>query len=149
VEVKGVAEHHLVAEPGDLGRREPPHRGLGGERDERRRGDRAVGGRDRPGPRVAVTRLEREREPLGSSSHPASLAGEEIPVLGPTELATFKARFDRSQDWVDIQAMIAAERLDLREVREALSALVGAGDQRFDRLEDVARRAVEEPQQGD
>ncbi len=30
--------------------------------------------------------------------------GEWIPVLGPTELAAFKATFDRTRDWADIRS---------------------------------------------
>lgn len=31
-----------------------------------------------------------------------------MPVLGPTELATFKAMSDRTRDWADIEAMLVA-----------------------------------------
>lgn len=61
-------------------------------------------------------------------------AGAEIPVLGPVELATFKAVFDRTKDWADIEAMIAAETLDVDEVRVHLVGLVGADNPRLDRL---------------
>lgn len=67
--------------------------------------------------------------------------GIEIPILGPVELAAFKTMFDRTQDWADIEAMIAAGTLDLDEVRETLHGLVGAKDFRFERLEEAARRA--------
>ncbi len=45
-QVVGVAEDQLVAEPGDLGRLQPPHRPLRRQRDEGRRLDRPVGGVD-------------------------------------------------------------------------------------------------------
>lgn len=61
--------------------------------------------------------------------------GIEIPVLGPIELATFKAMFDRTRDWADIEAMLGAETLDVAAVREQLTELVGPGDERLDRLE--------------
>lgn len=41
-----------------------------------------------------------------------AFAGTQIPVLGPVELATFKAWFDRASDWADIEAMLAAGTLD-------------------------------------
>ena len=44
-------------------------------------------------------------------------AGREIPVLGPVELAVFKAMFDRTRDWADIEAMLVAETLDVDAVR--------------------------------
>ena len=65
----------------------------------------------------------------------------EIPILGPVELATFKAMFDRTRDWADIEAMIAAETLDVDAVRENLVGLVGADDGRLDRLAESVDRA--------
>lgn len=52
-------------------------------------------------------------------------AGTRIPVLGPAELAVFKVRYDRTRDWADIEAMIAAGTLDLNAVREALAGWPG------------------------
>jgi hypothetical protein len=66
--------------------------------------------------------------------------GEAIPVLGPVELAVFKAMFDRTRDWADIEAMLAAGTLDADALRECLVELVGAGDQRLDRLDETLRR---------
>jgi hypothetical protein len=66
---------------------------------------------------------------------------EEIPVLGPVELAVFKAMFDRTRDWADIEAMLAAGNLDVDAVRDRLAGLVGAGDERVARLEDALRRS--------
>jgi hypothetical protein len=71
--------------------------------------------------------------------------GERIPVLGPVELAVFKAMFDRPQDWVDIEAMIIAEALDLEAVRDTLKTLIGEKDQRFGHLERAVREAEKEP----
>lgn len=68
-------------------------------------------------------------------------AGGHIPVLGPVELATLKAMFDRTRDWADIEAMIAAGTLDLDAVRQALESMVGGDDRRFARLEEANRRA--------
>jgi hypothetical protein len=68
-------------------------------------------------------------------------AGTKIPVLGPVELAVFKAMFDRTRDWADIEAMIAADTLDLEAVRSTLRTLVETDDPRFARLDDAAGRA--------
>lgn len=68
-------------------------------------------------------------------------SGSEIPVLGPVELATFKAMGDRTRDWADIEAMLVAETLDLDAVREQLGRLVEADDPRFERLGEAVRRA--------
>lgn len=67
--------------------------------------------------------------------------GTEIPVLGPVELAVFKAMFDRTKDWADIEAMIAAKTLDVDALREALQSMLGLQDPRIDRLDDAERRA--------
>jgi hypothetical protein len=61
-------------------------------------------------------------------------SGEQIPVLGPVELAVFKAMFDRTRDWADIEAMIAAGTLDLDALRLALAAMLPVSDERFARL---------------
>ena len=67
-------------------------------------------------------------------------SGTKIPVLGPTELATFKAMFDRTRDWADIEAMVAAGTLDVVAVRETLAEMVEADDPRFGRLDEAVAR---------
>jgi len=68
-------------------------------------------------------------------------AGAEIPVLGPVDLAVFKAMFDRTRDWADIEAMLAARTLDADAVREALGEMLEPGDPRFARLREAERLA--------
>ena len=70
--------------------------------------------------------------------------GEEIPVLGPVELAVFKAMFDRTRDWADIEAMLGAGNLDVDALRERLGGLLGAGDERLARLEEALRRSTQD-----
>jgi hypothetical protein len=65
----------------------------------------------------------------------------QIPILGPVELTVFKAMFDRTRDWADIEAMLAAEQLDLDAVRETLQTMLAADDHRFARLDEALRRA--------
>jgi len=65
-----------------------------------------------------------------------------IPVLGPVELAVFKAMFDRTKDWADIETMIAAQRVDLDAVREALREMLGDEDPRFAKLDEAERLAA-------
>ena len=67
--------------------------------------------------------------------------GEMIPVLGPVELAVFKAMFDRLRDWGDLEEMAKANMLDFNAVRDTLVEMVGPDDQRLLRLDEVARRA--------
>jgi hypothetical protein len=71
-------------------------------------------------------------------------AGTQIPVLDPVELAVFKAMFDRTRDWADIEAMLVAGTLDLDVVGEALRTMLDPDDARFDRLEEALRRASAE-----
>jgi hypothetical protein len=66
--------------------------------------------------------------------------GEQIPVLGPVELAVFKALFDRTRDWADIEAMLIAGNLDFDAVRDHLVGLIGKEDKRVARLEEALRR---------
>jgi hypothetical protein len=68
-------------------------------------------------------------------------AGAKIPVLGPVEIAVFKAMFERTQDWADIEAMLAAGTLDLDAVRAALAPMLADDDPRFARLDEAERRA--------
>jgi hypothetical protein len=70
-----------------------------------------------------------------------AFARAQIPVLGPEELAVFKAMFDRTRDWADIEAMLAAESLDLDAVRETLQTMFAPDDHRFARLGEALRRA--------
>ena len=72
-------------------------------------------------------------------------AGKRIPVLGPVELAIFKVMFDRTRDWADIEAMLAAGTFDLDATRAGLRTLLDAGDHRFARLDDAVRRAAVVP----
>jgi hypothetical protein len=70
-------------------------------------------------------------------------AGKRIPILGPIELAVFKVMFDRTRDWADIEAMLAAGTLDLDAARSMLQPLLDADDHRFARLDEAVRRAAE------
>ena len=70
-------------------------------------------------------------------------AGASIPVLGPVELAVFKAMFDRTRDWADLEAMVAAGTLDVDSVAASLREMLGKDEARLSRLEDAVRRARE------
>jgi hypothetical protein len=51
-----------------------------------------------------------------------------IPVLGCAALVVFKALFNRTKDWADIEAMVEVGAVDIAEVRAALERLVGRDD---------------------
>ncbi len=67
--------------------------------------------------------------------------GTQIPILGPVELALFKALFDRTRDWADIEAMIESRRLDPDVLRDQLRGLIGEDDPRYVRISDAEIRA--------
>lgn len=66
--------------------------------------------------------------------------GEQIPILGPVELAVFKVMFDRTRDWADVEAMLAAGTVDVAAVRRELDRLVEPDDGRLRRLDRLAAR---------
>lgn len=49
-----------------------------------------------------------------------------IPVLGCGGLAVFKALFDRTKDWADIEAMVEAGAIDTADALSWVTRLVGA-----------------------
>ncbi len=71
-------------------------------------------------------------------------AGEHIPILGPIELVVFKAMFDRTKDWADIEAVVAAGELDVPATRAVLIELVGDEDRRIARFDESVRLGREQ-----
>jgi len=61
-------------------------------------------------------------------------AGQELPFLGCTDLAVFKAFFNRTRDWADLEDMAAAETLDRERVIAILGRYLDADDERLDWL---------------
>jgi hypothetical protein len=68
--------------------------------------------------------------------------GAQIPILGPIELAVFKAMFDRTRDWADIESMAEAGKLDVAAVRTVLTRMVGDDDPRFAKLNEAIAKGV-------
>ena len=60
--------------------------------------------------------------------------GGTIPILGATDLAVFKAFFNRTKDWADLEAMVDAGSLDLHQVIGWVVDLMGGDDERVARL---------------
>jgi hypothetical protein len=60
--------------------------------------------------------------------------GEDLPFLACSDLAVFKAFFDRTKDWADLEEMQAAGTLDLDLVTGVLVRHLGADDPRVARL---------------
>ncbi len=59
--------------------------------------------------------------------------GRRIKVLSAEDLAVFKALFDRSKDWADIEAMVQSAGVDLELAAQRLGGLLG-DDPRVARL---------------
>lgn len=64
-----------------------------------------------------------------------SFAGESLPFLSCHDLALFKAFFNRTKDWADLEAMHAAGTLDIARVRTTVAEYLGADDERVRRLD--------------
>lgn len=62
-------------------------------------------------------------------------AGTTIPIVSATDLTVFKALFDRTQDWADIENMLAHGRVDRAEARAWLVRLMGVDDPRIAKLD--------------
>jgi len=60
--------------------------------------------------------------------------GRTIPVLDCTGLAVFKAMFDRTKDWADIEAMAETRSLDFAEALRWLGEMAGPDSPRYQRL---------------
>jgi hypothetical protein len=62
------------------------------------------------------------------------LADRKLPFLGCSDLAIFKAFFNRRKDWADIEEMLRADRLDVPYVIGILSTYLGPNDARISEL---------------
>ena len=67
-------------------------------------------------------------------------AGRQMPFLACDDLAVFKAFFNRSKDWVDLEEMITAGALDIDRVVGVLDRYLGSNDERIDRLRSLRDR---------
>ncbi|HAP75305.1 MAG TPA: hypothetical protein DCR14_04415, partial [Acidimicrobiaceae bacterium] len=61
-------------------------------------------------------------------------AGHDIPFLSCTDLAVFKAFFNRTKDWADLEEMAAAGTLDRPRVVGVLAEYLGVTDERVARV---------------
>ncbi len=64
-------------------------------------------------------------------------AGASVPFLSCTDLAVFKAFFDRTKDWADLEEMVAAGSLDHERVLGVLVTYLDVGDPRIRRFRDL------------
>ena len=60
--------------------------------------------------------------------------GRQIPFLGCSDLAVFKAFFNRTKDWADLEEMIAIGALNVDQTLGVLVRYLGEDDDRVERL---------------
>jgi hypothetical protein len=63
--------------------------------------------------------------------------GEAVPFLACRDLAVFKAFFNRTKDWADLEAMADAGSLDVAAVLGVLISYLGPDDERVARLRTI------------
>lgn len=66
------------------------------------------------------------------------LEGRDIPVLDCASLVVFKALFDRTRDWADIEAIAIATPEDIEGAAAAIAELVGEDDPALEKLNALA-----------
>ncbi len=66
-------------------------------------------------------------------------AGDMLPFIACDDLAVFKALFDRTKDWADLEAMIATGSIDAAPVLGTLTLYLGGDDPRIERLRQLLR----------
>lgn len=66
--------------------------------------------------------------------------GQQIPFLSCHDIAVFKAFFNRTKDWADLEEMWAAQTLDIAKVTAVLIEYVGVDDERIARLHTIAEK---------
>jgi len=76
----------------------------------------------------------------GARARVEPFAGEQMPFLACRDLAVFKAFFNRTKDWADLEAMADADALDVEAVLGVLARYLGADDERLDRLRALSGR---------
>jgi hypothetical protein len=73
-------------------------------------------------------------EEVGRRARTEAFAGDHVPFLDCRDLAVFKAFFDRTKDWADLEAMAEAGSLDVDAVVGVLAVHLGPDDARIERL---------------
>jgi hypothetical protein len=77
-------------------------------------------------------------EQMGRSTREVPFNGGAIRLVAPEHLTVRKAILDRPKDWHDIeQILVATSPLNLEEIEDWLQRLIGADDQRTEKLRNV------------
>jgi hypothetical protein len=81
-------------------------------------------------------------EQLASRIRFEEFGGRLVPFLSCTDLAVFKAFFNRSKDWVDLEEMLQLGSVDVDVVLGVLVNYLGGADERIERLRQLAREVA-------
>lgn len=65
------------------------------------------------------------------------LQGRQVPMIDCASLVIFKAMFNRTKDWADIEAIALATPEDIEAAAKTIAELVGEDDEVFRRLDSV------------
>ena len=68
--------------------------------------------------------------------------GRRIPFLGCSDLAVFKAFYNRTKDWADLEEMIAIRSLNVDQTVGVLLRYLGEDDERVERFRALAAPQV-------
>jgi hypothetical protein len=79
-------------------------------------------------------------EAVASSVVWVPLEDREVPVLDCASLAVFKAFFDRTRDWADLESVAAATPGDIEQAAATISRLIGPDDPAIARLRALQER---------
>jgi hypothetical protein len=69
-----------------------------------------------------------------------SFGGADVPFLSCQDIAVFKAFFNRTKDWADLEEMQAGGTLEIDKVSAVLVEYLGIDDERVRKLEAMRRR---------
>ncbi|MGA7419892.1 MAG: DUF6036 family nucleotidyltransferase [Acidimicrobiales bacterium] len=72
------------------------------------------------------------------------LAGRNLPFLSCSDLAVFKAFFNRRRDWADIEEMLRVDTIDVPRVTGVLAHYLGPDDERIRQLDDIRQEVDKE-----
>jgi hypothetical protein len=70
-----------------------------------------------------------------------TFGGQSVPFLSCYDLAVFKAFFNRTRDWADLEDMYSAGTLDVERVQATLIRYLGADDEHIVQLGKIPGRA--------
>jgi hypothetical protein len=70
----------------------------------------------------------------GARARTERFAGIDVPFLSCSDVAVFKAFFNRTKDWADLEEMASAGTLDVERTLGVLVRYLGGDDERIERL---------------